>query len=376
MDVRRDKSLRGFELEWRHRGAFNVSLCCEAARQPTSRRAASQQRPRGNQRVVAARSTPAEFAHIITNDRIFLECIDVAARMAQSHAPVLLSGESGSGKELFAAAIHASSFASTGPFVAVNCGTLSKELAVSELLGYEPGAFTGASPQGHHGKFEQADGGTIFLDEVGELSADIQVHLLRVLQDNVVVRVGGNRERQTSVRVIAATNRDLELEAEAGKFRMDLYYRLKVLNLGLPPLRERLSDIELLAGRFIRRLHENYGLGIKAISRDLLFAMQGHHWPGNVRELHGVLERMYILSGNPALTLLDLPRDISRHITAKPESSSIDNAAARLDEIEADAIRSALARPGFNLSQISAQLGISRTTLYRLMKSYGIERPA
>ena len=295
--------------------------------------------------------------------------------MAQSNAPVLLTGESGSGKELFAAAIHASSFVAQGAFVAVNCGTLSKELAVTELLGYEAGAFTGASPRGHAGKFEQADGGTIFLDEVGELSADVQVHLLRVLQDNVVVRVGGNNERQTHVRVIAATNRDLETEAEAGRFRMDLYYRLKVLNLELPPLRERVSDVELLASRFIRRLHENYGLGLKTLSRQLLRAMQSYHWPGNVRELHGVLERMYILSGNPTLTLQDLPDDIGRLVPNVLDPQAVGNAEVKLDDLEANAIRSALAKSNVTLAQIAAQLGISRTTLYRRMKAYGIERP-
>jgi transcriptional regulator with PAS, ATPase and Fis domain len=303
-----------------------------------------------------------------------MDCIDVAARMAQSRAPVLLTGESGSGKELFAAAIHASSFVSGGPFVAVNCGTLSKELAVTELLGYEPGAFTGASPKGRPGKFEQADRGTIFLDEIGELSTEVQVHLLRVLQDHVVVRVGGNNTRQTNVRVIAATNRNLESEAAAGRFRTDLYYRLKVLNLSLPPLRERVKDIELLARRYIRRLHENYGLGIKTISRPLLLAMEHYHWPGNVRELHGVLERMYILSGNPTLTLQDLPRDIDQLATVQG-SRVVATANQKLDQIEANAIRSVLAQSGSSLSQIARQLGISRTTLYRRMKMYDIARP-
>ena len=332
-------------------------------------------RIRGSHPVVETRATPAGFDHIVTADPIFLECIDVAARMAQSQAPVLLIGETGSGKELFAAAIHASSHVSGGPFVAINCGTLSKELAVSELLGYEPGAFTGASAKGQIGKFERADGGTIFLDEVGELPIDVQVHLLRVLQDNVVVRVGGSRENRVKVRVIAATNRNLEAEAEAGRFRMDLYYRLKVLNLNLPPLRERTGDVELLAARFIRRLHENYGLGVKTLSPTLLRALQNYPWPGNVRELHGVLERMYILSGDPVLTSRDLPSDISQLVGDAPESVRAKNATAQLDQIEADAIRAALSQSKLSLSDIATQLGISRTTLYRRMKSYGIKRP-
>ncbi len=324
--------------------------------------------------ITSKRAIPAEFTHIITSDPIFLECIDVAARMAKSPAPVLLTGETGSGKELFAAAIHASSNVSNGPFIPVNCGTLSKELAVSELLGYEPGAFTGASPKGHAGKFEQANGGTIFLDEVGELNADVQVQLLRVLQDNIVVRVGGDRERRTNARVIAATNRNLEAEAEAGRFRMDLYYRLKVLNLGLPPLRERSGDVELLTDRFVRRLHEHYGLGLKTVSQTLLRAMQRYHWPGNVRELNGVVERMYILSRNPALTLQDLPDDISQLVADSREPESVDNTGSQLTQIEAEAIRSTLSHSNLNLTDIAAQLGISRTTLYRRMKSYGIER--
>lgn len=321
-----------------------------------------------------SRKSPPAFAHIITADPTFLDCIDVAARMAQSRAPVLLTGETGSGKELFATAIHASSPVYDGPFVAINCGTLSRELAVSELLGYEPGAFTGASPQGHAGKFEQANGGTIFLDEVGELPAEVQVHLLRVLQDNIVVRVGSDSERQTNVRVIAATNRNLESEAESGRFRMDLYFRLKVLNLGLPPLRERAGDIGLLCHRLIRRLHENYGLGLKTLSPDLLAAMHNYHWPGNVRELHGVIERMYILSGDTMLKVHDLPDEISRALAANTEPRQHEGTETSLDELEVIAIRNALSQSGHSLTQVASRLGISRSTLYRRMKDYGISR--
>ena len=210
------------------------------------------------------------FRRITTNNPRLIEMMRRAERMARANSPILLSGETGSGKELFARAIHECSNVSSGPFIAVNSGTLTKELAASELLGYEPGAFTGASSKGRRGKFEDADGGTLFLDEIGELPLDVQVHLLRVLQDNAVVRVGGNQERRVQVRIIAATNRNLDQEAEAEHFRSDLYYRLKVLNLALPPLRERPDDIELLVDTFLRRMQGTYGLGGKTVSTAML----------------------------------------------------------------------------------------------------------
>lgn len=314
------------------------------------------------------------FARITTNNPALIELMRRAERMARANSPILLTGETGSGKELFARAIHESSNVAGGPFVAVNSGTLSKELAASELLGYEAGAFTGALGKGRRGKFEEADGGTLFLDEIGELPFDVQVHLLRVLQDYVVVRIGGNCERQVKVRIIAATNRDLESEAEAERFRMDLYYRLKVLNLVLPPLRQRRDDIPLLVDTFLRRLQGTYGLGNKTVSADLLNALDAHPWPGNVRELHGLVESLYILSDRPVLTIADLPEDFTRPGDAASAPRRAPGHSLPLVDIERESILKELAEHGHNMSAVARRLGISRSTLYRKMKLYGLSR--
>lgn len=311
------------------------------------------------------------FDVITTRDSQMLNLMHQAQRMALASAPVLVTGETGTGKELFAQAIHRCSAVANGPFVAVNCGTLTRELAVSELLGYEAGAFTGASSKGRLGKFEEADGGTLFLDEIGELSLDVQVHLLRVLQDNVVIRLGGNRERYVRVRIIAATNRDLRAESEAGSFRSDLYFRLKVLNLALPPLRARPDDFDLLIDKFLSRLQREYGLGGRVLTPELREVLMRYQWPGNVRELHGLLERMYILSNQPMLGIDDLPEDFirpPRSVTGEPSARS----PANLRDRERNSILETLAASEGNLSKAAAALGISRSTLYRKLRQYAI----
>lgn len=313
------------------------------------------------------------FARIITADPALQATMRQAARMARANSPILITGETGCGKEVFASAIHASSNVAGGPFVAVNCGTLTKELATSELLGYEPGAFTGASAQGRRGKFEEADGGTLFLDEVGELPADVQVHLLRVLQDNVVVRVGGNTERRVSVRILAATNRDLDRDAAEGRFRSDLYYRLKVLSLTLPPLRERRDDVPLLVEAFLRRLQGTYGLGARSASPELLEALRSHDWPGNVRELQGLVESLYVLSTRPLLTTADLPDRFREQIREQQVQTTAD-VPAGLDRVERDAIARELALGGRSMAEVAKRLGISRSTLYRKIKQYELDR--
>lgn len=312
------------------------------------------------------------FARIATADPGFRETIRQAERMARASSPVLVTGETGTGKELFAHAIHACSRVAAGRFIAINCGALSKELAASELLGYEPGAFTGASMKGRHGKFEEADGGTLFLDEIGELPLDVQVHLLRVLQDNVVVRVGGHKEHKVNVRIIAATNRDLRSDSENGKFRPDLYFRLKVLALELPPLRDRIEDIDLLAGQFLRQMQGQYGLGAKLISPELSAALKRYSWPGNVRELHGVIETMYILSNTPMLGIADLPTEflVAPDSARSPQQqSSLADTSARA---ERERIIREMARQGNNMSLVARRLDISRSTLYRKLRIYGI----
>jgi DNA-binding NtrC family response regulator len=252
--------------------------------------------------------------------------------------------------------------------LAVNCGTLTRELAASELFGYEAGAFTGAAPKGRAGKFEEADGGTLFLDEIGELPLDVQVGLLRVLQDNVVLRVGGNQERKVKVRIIAATNRDLEEDVAAGRFRLDLLYRLKVLSLRVPPLRERLDDLQMLV---VTRLHEAYGLGRKRVAPALLAALEAHAWPGNVRELHGVVESMYVLSDSDELTPADLPEGFA--LSRVVEAGALPAEAPRsISRMARAAIEAELAANGNNLSEVARRLGISRSTLYRKIKRYGL----
>ncbi len=327
----------------------------------------------------ARRPSPAQQCHpafsaVITSDQHLIEIMRRAERMAKANAPILLNGETGSGKELFARAIHACSSVAAGPFVAINCGTLTRELAASELLGYEGGAFTGASHKGRRGKFEQADGGTLFLDEIGELPLEVQVHLLRVLQDQVVVRLGGNDERIVRVRIIAATHRDLERETDHGRFRADLYFRLKVFSLTLPPLRERRDDISLLVEHFIVQLQGVYGLGAKTVSDQLSVALARYDWPGNVRELHGLIESMYILSDRPVLTTTDLPEDFvrdNRRVAEAPEK-----AAANLPRVHhgRESIIEEIAKHGDNMSLVARRLGMSRSTLYRKLTQYGIER--
>lgn len=313
------------------------------------------------------------FMELAARNPDLAEAVRRADRMARAAAPVLLSGETGSGKELFARAIHTSSSVGAGPFVAVNCGILTKELAASELFGYEPGSFTGASSKGRRGKFEEAHGGTLFLDEIGELPLDIQVQLLRVLQDGVVVRVGGNAERRVHVRVIAATNRNLEQEANDGNFRLDLYYRLKVLGLKLPPLRERKQDIAYLVTTFLNEMQEAYGLGSKTISDDLMHLMMNYSWPGNVRELRGFVESMYILSLRPILTIVDLPEDFATGPLALARDLKPSMPSATLGQIERDAIVAELERCSNNLTEAAKRLGVSRSTLYRKLDHYGIE---
>jgi transcriptional regulator of acetoin/glycerol metabolism len=311
------------------------------------------------------------FVHITGRNAALVELKRRAARMARAGAPVLLLGESGVGKELFARAIHQASPVAAGPLLAVNCGTLTRELAASELFGYEAGAFTGAAPKGRAGKFEEADGGTLFLDEIGELPLDVQVGLLRVLQDNVVLRVGGNQERKVKVRIIAATNRDLEEDVAAGRFRLDLLYRLKVLSLRVPPLRERLDDLQMLVDRFVTRLHEAYGLGRKRVAPALLAALEAHAWPGNVRELHGVVESMYVLSDSDELTPADLPEGFA--LSRVVEAGALPAEAPRsISRMARAAIEAELAANGNNLSEVARRLGISRSTLYRKIKRYGL----
>jgi transcriptional regulator of acetoin/glycerol metabolism len=297
--------------------------------------------------------------------------IERSKRLAQGEQPILVLGETGVGKEEFSKAIHLASRVRSGPFVALNCAALAKDLVASELFGYVDGAFTGAAPGGRRGKFEEADGGTLFLDEIGELPIDVQAHLLRVLQDGIVTRVGENRTRKVAVRVISATNRELRTEIARGLFREDLYYRLAATTLSIPPLRARQRDIPILADYFLELLEQRYGGPSKIISNGLNQLLSMYSWPGNIRELRNVLESMWHLSDQAILDIDDFPPEY--------RDSGLDESIpqfAGLRGKEREAIIAAIESHAGNMRQAALALGIARSTLYEKMKAYGIRRGA
>jgi DNA-binding NtrC family response regulator len=295
------------------------------------------------------------------------------SRVLASDVAVCVFGESGTGKELIARAIHAGSPKRRGPFVAINCAGIPESLQESELFGHERGAFTGAT-QLRRGCFEQANGGTLLLDELGEMSMMTQASLLRTLQEKTIRRVGGSGEVPIDVRIVCATHRDLRIEVEAGRFREDLYFRLVVYPIYLPPLRERIEDIPLLVGHFLRTLEAGVGREVKRISPDALDALTRHRWPGNVRELQNVVHRSLLACRGEEITLSDLPADIrSAGLPAIPPaaSKSSNGAVAKdedivpLRELERRAIQRALRATQGSVGKAAKLLGIGRATLYR-----------
>jgi len=315
----------------------------------------------------AARNSDDGFAEIIGTSQAIATAKARARRIAPLDLPVLLLGETGAGKEVFARAIHKASSKPDGPFIAVNCGALTRELLASELFGYAEGAFTGARRGGLPGKFEQADGGTLFLDEIGEMPLDMQPHLLRVLQDGVVVRLGDTKERKVAVRIVAATNRDLQTDASAGRFREDLFHRLCVVSLHLPPLRERPEDTEAIIGHLNQRLARKYGCPPKYIDPEVLRHLLRYRWPGNTRELQNVFEAMFALSDGDRIEISLLPTHICAPavdaVLARSEAAPA-MTIGRLAEMERTAINTAIASAQGNLSAAARTLGISRSTLY------------
>ncbi len=299
-------------------------------------------------------------------------------RVAGSPATVLLRGESGTGKELAAGLIHGLSTVASGAFVAINCAAIPEQLQESQLFGHEKGAFTGAIAQ-HDGVFEQADGGTLFLDEIGEMSLSTQARMLRVLETRRFTRVGGTKEVQVAVRLVAATHRDLRQMVTEGHFREDLLYRLSVIHTELPPLRERSDDIPTLVEHFASSLGEEIGRRIESIAPDALSALRRYRWPGNVRELRNVVERALVLGDGPVLELDDLPPELVHAAPSGPSvtatATTIDPARIRtLAELEREAIETALTATGGNKARAAALLGIDRTTLYRKLKDHGTKR--
>jgi PAS domain S-box-containing protein len=288
---------------------------------------------------------------------------------AASSSTVLIEGESGTGKELVAQAIHYNGQRCNGPFVAVNCAALPETLVESELFGYEDGSFTGAKKGGHAGKFETANGGTLFLDEIGDMPLCAQMKLLRVIQERKVTRIGATDDRDIDIRIIAATLKDLKQEVKAGRFRQDLYYRLNVLNLRIPPLRERLEDIPALAQSLALKIAAKMKVDAKGIDEGLLEKLKSYSWPGNVRELENAIERAINLAGDDPLLRAEYFELVSPDSESNPCSPV---APLRpLDEVEQAMISKAIAFHKGNIQRAAASLGISRNTLYRKIKEYG-----
>ena len=320
------------------------------------------------------------FDQIVGESREFLKVRDAALRVAKSSFNILIEGESGTGKELIAQAIHMESGA-TGPFIAINCGSIPKDLIQSELFGYDEGSFTGAQKGGKPGKFELADGGTLFLDEIGEMQKDMQVSLLRFLQDKIIVRIGGSRFKRVDVRIIAATNRSLAEEVAIGNFREDLYYRINVIQLTLPPLRERKSDIPLLAEHMLKIIWKQFETGKKHLAPEVIGMLTAYNWPGNIRELRNIIERAFVFSEGDEITPDCLPlyireagRDRTDIIPAHIETLEIHRHAGNLRDNEMMIITESLKKHNFNISKSAQELGIARNTLYKKMEEFGIKR--
>ena len=302
------------------------------------------------------------FENIITKSSKMQRMIELIKVVAKSNATVLITGESGTGKELVARAIHSQSHRQSKPFVAVSCAALPESLLESELFGHEKGSFTGAYAR-KKGKFEFANGGTLFLDEIGEMSANIQVHLLRVLEEKEFSRVGGNEPIKVDVRVVSATNKDLRKAIEKGEFREDLYYRLNVVPIELPPLRERKEDIPLLAQHFLNKFALENKKEITEFSPEATEFLLGYDWPGNVRELENAIERAAILAKDSLITIADLPQEnMSLARSTMPEKN--------LREVEKEHILDVLGETGGNYSEAARLLGITRMTLYKKAREY------
>ena len=310
------------------------------------------------------------FDNIIGKSKTIQSAIESAKKVAVTDATVLLTGETGTGKEVFAQAIHNASNRTKHNFIAINCSAFSKELLENELFGHKAGAFTGAVKDAK-GIFEEANNGTVFLDEIGEMALDLQAKLLRVLESGEFLKVGDNKPTKVNVRIITATNRDLQTEIENGNFREDLYYRINIFNIQLPPLRERAIDIEELAKYFLVKLSQKAGKKITVISSEYLEALKQHSWKGNIRELRNIIERSIILSDNLELEIESLPSEFQlstdNHQPTKPLS------AFELASAEKIHIQKVLNYASGNKTKTAELLGIALTTLYRKIEDYQIK---
>lgn len=330
------------------------------------------------------------FDQIIGTSPPLVSVKETALAAAKYSPAVLILGESGTGKELFAQAIHNASPRFRGPFVPVNCGAIPKALLESELFGYEAGAFTGAQKDGKPGKFELANGGTLFLDEIGDMPYEAQVSLLRAIQSKEIVRIGGKKPIKINITVVAATNQNLEQQIRDRTFREDLYYRLNVFTLRIPPLRERREDIPLLATYFLDKYSRSFDKKLQGISDEALLMLSNYHWPGNVRQLENAIERAIIVSTGDLIQTRDLPQGICQSVNTNesvqqdvlpelrsfvqtiPAFSYADSLRQRMDEADEKLLREMIKSCGGNLSQIARELNISRPTLYRKLKKLGL----
>ena len=306
-----------------------------------------------------------EYEDIIGRSEAMQEVFSMIKAVTDTNATVLITGETGTGKELVARAIHSNSSQRYGPFVATSCGALPETLLESELFGYEKGAFTGAD-RTKKGRFELANGGTLFLDEVGDISMKTQIRLLRVLQEKSFTRLGGTEQIKVDVRLVSATNRDLVAAIEEGSFRSDLYYRLNVVSIQLPPLRERIDDVPLLAAHFINKYNVEFNKKFDRVDRKAMDFMMDYHWPGNVRELENVIERAIVIDQGPQMKVKHLPFcNIESPLTEEPRS---------LQEVEKSHIEKMLQRNDWNIAKTARLLNIDRSTLHKKIKKFGLER--
>jgi DNA-binding NtrC family response regulator len=310
--------------------------------------------------------------NIVGNSAPMVELFDTIRQAAPTQATVLIQGESGTGKELVARAIHRLSTRSKGPFVAVHCAALSPSLLESELFGHEKGAFTGATGR-RRGRFELADGGTFFLDEISEIETSVQVKLLRILEERTFERVGGDEKIEVDIRLIAATNRKLWERVAEGKFREDLFFRLDVVNINLPPLRDRRDDVPLLCSAFLKEFNEKNGKAISGVTPEAMNLLTAYSWPGNVREVRNTMEKMVVLSRGDRLTVRDLPasiRGISQADAAEASLRIPKGSPHCLADAERAMIFAALEKHGENRTKAAEELGISRRTLHRKLRQY------
>jgi transcriptional regulator with PAS, ATPase and Fis domain len=314
--------------------------------------------------------------NMIGQDPTLMKVFETIEKVCDTDCNVLVTGESGTGKELVARAIHVSSPRAEKPFVALNCAAIPKELMESEIFGHVKGAFTGALER-RDGRFAVADGGTLFLDEIGEMDLDLQGKFLRVIQEKEITPVGETKSRKVDVRLVAATNRDLNQQCKDGKFREDLFYRLNVIPINLPALKERIADVPMLCRYFLQRSNKRHRRMVDGISDDAQEVLNGHAWPGNVREMENLIERLVILKKEGLIDLSDLPPELSNSPADQLLSQNVFpvdgvNLKETLEQIEVKLIKQALSRSGGNKAKAAQLLQLKRTTLVERLKKLGL----